>query len=130
MRELFIGLFLLSCPATVFVIFGTPGLEAFEDGAEFRINLPAAEYGRVAYLDACARCHGRSARGTERGPSLVEPAYWRERFSDARIHRAVIDGVAARAGRGGMPAVAGLPSQRIDVIVAFLRQAQALHAAR
>lgn len=130
MRELFIGLFLISCPATIFVIFGAPGLEAFDDGTEIQTNLPAAEYGRVAYVDACSRCHGRAARGTERGPSLVEPAYGPERFSDSRIRLTVRKGVAAGAGRRGMPALAELPSHQVDTIVAYLRQAQALNGVR
>lgn len=130
MRDLLIGLLLLASPAAIFVAFGAPGLAVFDDGAVPARNLRGLEDGRVAYIRACARCHGRSARGTGQGVNLMAPAYAPGLFSDARLRETIRNGVPPRGSRDGMPAHAGLTDGEVGLIVVFLRDAQELDGVR
>ncbi len=130
MRDLLIGLLLLASPAAIFVVFGAPGLAVFDDGAASERNLRKIEDGRIAYVRACARCHGRNARGTAHGTGLLDPAYAPGRFSDARLHETIRNGAHPRSTRTGMAVLAELPDDEAALIVAFLRDAQQLHGVR
>jgi len=64
--------------------------------------------------NACAVCHGSSAEGTERAPSLVNNYFLRAKS---------IDAIAAiiRHGRGGiMPSFANLPAAQIEALATYL----------
>ena len=130
MKDLLIGLGLLSCPAIVFAVFGTSGLDAFDEGAAALTSSRSVQQGGLAFVEECAGCHGRMGRGTERGPNLIHPDYGPRVLSDARIRHAVREGVPARQGagyRGGtidMPPARNLSERKLDLMVAFLREIQ------
>jgi mono/diheme cytochrome c family protein len=124
MKDLLVGLGLLCCPALVFVLFGTSGMEAFEEGTAERPPAESALLGRIAFASECARCHGRLAGGTSRGPDLIRPAYGPAVVSDNQIQRAVREGVAAQDGSAGMPAVDNVSDRRLDDVITFLREMQ------
>jgi mono/diheme cytochrome c family protein len=124
MKDLLIGLGLLCCPALVFVIFGTSGMEAFVENPGSREQAEAIEIGRVVFAEECAGCHGRLARGTERGPDLIQPAYGPSFTSDARLRRAVREGVPGRDGGVAMPANPHLAEYRLHRMITFLREMQ------
>ncbi len=72
----------------------------------------------------CARCHGRLARGTERGPDLIHPVYGPSVRSDAQFRRAVREGLPARRGYGAMPPSPDVSKRRLERMIAFLRELQ------
>ena len=68
-----------------------------------------AEFGST-----CAVCHGSSAEGTERAPSLVNNYFLRGKSVDAI-------GTIIRHGRGGiMPSFANLPSAQIEALATYV----------
>ena len=128
MKDLLIGLALLSGPALVFAFFGTSGLDAFDDSTSPAMEFTLSEEGRVAFAEDCVRCHGRLAEGTERAPALVASRYAPDRFSDGDFNRAVRFGIApSRPGSGGMPSYPGLTDRDLDRMLAFLRGLQREH---
>jgi mono/diheme cytochrome c family protein len=87
----------------------------------------AVERGSAIYGANCAQCHGADLDGTERGPSLLDPAY--RSLTDADIADAVRNGVAERVWDfGPMPANGALSDTQIDAIVEYLRAEQAATA--
>lgn len=125
MKDLLIGLALLSCPAIVFAVFGTSGLDAFDDGPPSTVIYTPAEYGRLTFAEECAGCHGRQAEGSSRGPALIHPAYAGNRLSDADFARAVRSGVKARNPEfDDMPAFPDLPDRRLRRLLTFVREMQ------
>ena len=125
MKDLLIGLGLLSCPAVVFVVFGIPGLAVFNEGSGASVSSLPAQQSRIAFASECAGCHGRRARGTERGPDLIHPDYGPSARSDAQFRRAVREGMPARrGGYGDMPPVEGVSERRLERMIAFLRELQ------
>ena len=124
MKDLLIGLGLLSCPAVVFVVFGIPGLAVFNEGSGASVSSLPVQQGRIAFAGECARCHGRLARGTERGPDLIHPDYGPSARSDAQFRRAVREGLPARHGYGAMPPAPGVSARRLERMITFLRELQ------
>ncbi len=130
MKDLLIGLGLLSCPAVVFVVFGIPGLAVFNAGSGASVSSLPVQQGRIAFASECAGCHGRRARGTERGPDLIHPDYGPSARSDAQFRRAVREGMPARGGYGAMPPDPGVSERRLDRMIAFLREHQRANGIR
>lgn len=81
--------------------------------------------GRQLFLENCARCHGRDARGTNQGPPLIHKIYEPSHHSNFAFYRAI-----ARGSRqhhwdfGDMPPVAGVDARAAGDIVAYLREEQ------
>ena len=130
MKDLLIGLGLLSCPAVVFVVFGTSGLDAFDEGRGAPASSQLVDQGLVAFDRECARCHGRLAEGTERGPNLIHRDYRPGVRSDAQFRRAVREGMPARRGYGAMPASPGVSKRRLQRMITFLRELQRANGIR
>lgn len=131
MKDLLIGLALLSCPAIVFGVFGTSGLDAFDDGPPSTVVYTPAEDGRLTFAEECAGCHGRQAEGSSRGPALIDPAYARDRLGDDAFARAVRRGVPARNPEfDDMPAFPELSDRRVDRLLTFVREMQLANGIR
>ena len=130
MKERFVALGLLSCPAVVFAIFGTSGLDAFEEDSGSPASSLSFEQGMVAFAEECSRCHGRLARGTDRGPNLIHAAYGPGARSDAEFRRAIREGMPARRGYRAMPPTRNLAERRLDSMIAFLRGLQRANGIR
>jgi mono/diheme cytochrome c family protein len=124
MKDLLIGLGLLSSPVVVFMAFGTSGLDAFDEGVGAPASPVPVEQGMVAFAGECARCHGRLAGGTERGPNLIHRDYGPGVRSDAQFRLAVREGKPARRGYGAMPPSPGVSKRRLDRMIRFLRELQ------
>jgi mono/diheme cytochrome c family protein len=68
--------------------------------------------GKVAFLQACATCHGAAAAGLGGGPSLLEnPVLWQRSRVTALL----------REGKGRMPAYSDLGAAQVADLLAFLR---------
>jgi mono/diheme cytochrome c family protein len=130
MKDLLIGLGLLSCPALVFVVFGTSGPDAFYEGRRPPANSQSVETSLVAFAEECAGCHGRLARGTERGPNLIHRDYGPGVRSDAQFRRAVREGRPARRGYGAMPPSPGVSERQLERMIHFLRELQRANGIR
>lgn len=88
------------------------------DGPQSSVERGAAIYGAN-----CAQCHGVDLEGTERGPSLLDPAY--RSLTDAAVADAIRNGVAERLWTfGPMPANGALSDAQIDAIIEYLRAEQ------
>jgi mono/diheme cytochrome c family protein len=94
------------------------------DGPQSSVDRGAAIYGAN-----CAQCHGVELEGTERGPSLLEPAYRSDELNDAAVADAVRNGAPERLWEfGPMPANGALSDAQIDAIIEFLRAEQGASA--
>ena len=122
MREKLWFLALLGGLTGLVAAFALPGLEAFRGEPREVGVFGAAEEGRVLYAAGCARCHGRLAEGTERGPVLIAPAPG-PNAPGRRIFLRAARGCHSGHGRAGRtPGFADLPDEAIDGIIAFLRR--------
>ncbi len=130
MKDLLIGLGLLSGPVVVFVAFGLSGLDAFDEGGGAAASSVSVERGLAAFAGECAGCHGRLARGTERGPDLIHPDYGPSVRSDAQFRRAVREGLPARHGYGAMPPSPGMSKHRLERMITFVRELQRANGIR
>ncbi len=130
MKDLLIVLGLLSSPAVVFVVFGIPGLAAFNEGNGPSTSFASVERGLVAFTEECASCHGRLAEGTERGPNLIHPDYGPGVRSDAQLRRAVREGMPARLGYGAMPPSPDVSERRLERMITFVRELQRANGIR
>ncbi len=131
MKDLLLGLGLISCPAIIFVVFGTSGLDAFDESASAPSISASVQLGGIAYAEECTGCHGRTARGTERGPNLIHADYGPARRSDAQFRRALSEGkLARRAGYEDMPPVKDRSERHLNRLVAFLRDVQRANGIR
>ncbi len=130
MKDLLIGLGLLSSPAAVFVVFGTSGFDAFDEGSSAPASLVSVEQGLVAFAGECAGCHGRLAEGTGRGPNLIQRDYGPRVLSDAQFRRAVRQGLPARGGYGAMPPSPGVSKRRLERMIRFTRELQRANGIR
>ncbi|RMD67077.1 cytochrome c [Candidatus Parcubacteria bacterium] len=88
---------------------------------------PPAELasGEQKYLTFCAGCHGVQGRGTDHGPPLVHKIYEPSHHSDMAFQRAAARGVRAHHWHfGDMPPIAGVTSQDVQEITAYIRWLQ------
>jgi mono/diheme cytochrome c family protein len=131
MKDLLLGLALLSCPGIVFAVFGNSGREAFNEGALRPTSYAETEEGQMTFAEDCAPCHGHKAEGTGRGPALVQPLYGPAQLTDQRFREAVRAGTPARHWDfGAMPAFPDLPESKLDQMLAFVRENQHAHGVR
>jgi mono/diheme cytochrome c family protein len=122
MKDLLIGLFLLTCPAAIFAVFGASGLEAFDDTASAKPSIRDVEDGRIAYVKACAGCHGRAALGSARGPSLMKTAIAGQGLDRPGPRKHVLVRPASGAECPGLADITEMPDRDLDSIVAFLAE--------
>ena len=131
MKDLLIGLGLLSCPAIVFMVFGTSGLDAFDEGATEPVSSQSFQQGGIAFIEECAGCHGRLAQGTDRGPNLIHPDYGPGNRSDAQIRQVVREGVPTRRrDYVDMLPTTNLSEHKLEQMVTYLREIQRMNGIR
>lgn len=84
-----------------------------------------AQRGRQVFQANCAACHGTDARGTDRGPPLIDPVYRPGHHADLAFYFAVRNGVQPHHWRfGPMPPVKGVSPEQVADIIAWVRQRQ------
>ena len=125
MKELFVWLGLVSCPAIVFAVYGPAGMRVFERQGAASSVAETMRAGQLAFQRECAGCHRPSAGRTARGPNLVDPAYGPSEMADDLIRGAIQAGVPQRAlGDPGMPGLDHISERELDSILYYLRAVQ------
>jgi len=125
MKELFIWLGLVSCPAVVFAVYGPAGMSVFESQGAQSSRAERMQTGQSAFRRECAGCHGPAGGGTARGPNLIDPAYGPSEMANDLIRGAVLAGVPRRtAGPPGMPGLENIEDRELDSILYYLRAVQ------
>lgn len=86
----------------------------------------ALERREAIYAGNCAQCHGADLAGTDRGPSLLDPAYGPAQLTDAELADSIRNGVEQRLWEfGPMPGNGAITDDQIEAILAFVRARQA-----
>ncbi|MBF0381679.1 MAG: cytochrome c [Magnetococcales bacterium] len=74
------------------------------------------------YQEKCSECHGKWARGSDKGPSLLHPFYKPSHHGDESFYRAALFGVRQHHWPfGNMPPVEGMTRKSMEPVVSFLR---------
>jgi cytochrome c oxidase cbb3-type subunit III len=82
------------------------------------VDAPRLAEARKTFTGICAACHGTDGHGGERGPDIAPRAVAGR--SDERLFRTVKNGISET----GMPNFAYLGDEKIEAIVAYLRELQ------
>jgi hypothetical protein len=81
--------------------------------------------GEALFNAHCTRCHGRSAVGTDQGPSLLWKIYAPNHHSDASFYLAVQQGVRAHHWHfGNMPPIIEVTQNDVTQIISYVRWLQ------
>ncbi len=81
--------------------------------------------GAAIFERRCAECHGREAKGSDKGPPLVHKIYEPSHHADAAFYLAVRRGVKSHHWPfGDMPPVPGVGDGEVAQIIAYVRGLQ------
>jgi len=84
-----------------------------------------AQWGRMAFDQNCAVCHGENGSGTDQGPPLIHNTYNPGHHGDEAFFRAVSSGVQQHHWPyGNMPAQPQVNLALAEMIVQFVREVQ------
>ena len=120
-RNLLMALAMLSLASPMLLAARTPWIEKVPPHEHDRANImasdpDAAAAGRLLFEDHCARCHGNTAEGKGKRPSLRS-----ERIQDIAtpgdLHWFLVNGSLGR----GMPSWSKLPDQQLWQIITYLK---------
>jgi mono/diheme cytochrome c family protein len=82
----------------------------------FREQSEAVQAGQLLYADHCAACHGESAEGTKKRPSLRSSRVQLD-ASEGDLHWLLVNGNP----RHGMPSWSRLPDPQLWQLVSYLK---------
>lgn len=86
---------------------------------------PALQTGRAHYEQFCSVCHGTTARGTDRGPTFIDPIYHPGHHGDRAFMIAPRQGVKAHHWSfGDMPPIEGVSDEQLLDILMYIRAVQ------
>ncbi len=84
-----------------------------------------ADQGKKLYQQNCQQCHGPAAKGSERGPALLDNTYRPAHHANLAFHLAVKNGVRAHHWQfGDMPPQPQVSPEQTAHIVQYIRQLQ------
>ena len=85
-----------------------------------------AQIGKLGFEAKCASCHGVNAAGKDGlAPPLIHKIYEPSHHANESFQRAVALGVQAHHWRfGNMPAIEGLTTGDVTMIIAYIRELQ------
>lgn len=96
-----------------------------------RMHLPSADFrpnarlGQQLFETNCIQCHGVGARGTNKGPSLLDKIYRASHHADLSFHFAIRDGAKQHHWRfGDMPPQPHMSPEQVGHIIAYVRTEQ------
>lgn len=86
---------------------------------------PALNLGKMNYDAYCASCHGKTARGTDKGPTFISRIYHPGHHGDGAFFLAPKNGVRAHHWPfGNMPPVKGVTDAQLQSILQYVRAVQ------
>jgi len=86
---------------------------------------PALNLGKMNYDTYCASCHGKTARGTDKGPTFISKIYHPGHHGDGAFFLAPRNGVRAHHWPfGNMPPVEGVNDAQLQSILQYVRAVQ------
>lgn len=81
--------------------------------------------GEKLFNNNCASCHGKGARGTDRGPTFLSKIYEPSHHGDSAFRLAPKNGVRAHHWQfGNMPKISGVTSAEVGKIISYIRWIQ------
>lgn len=90
-----------------------------------------AKFGRIAFDNTCATCHGDWGRGTEKGPPLIHRIYEPSHHADIAFTLAVQRGAKQHHWNfGNMPAQPQVSPEETEAIIRFIREVQEANGIR
>lgn len=96
----------------------------FENPVEPKMT-PALNLGKLNYEAYCASCHGKTAGGTDKGPTFISKIYHPGHHGDGAFFIAPKRGVRAHHWPfGDMPPVDGVNDAQIQSILEYVRAVQ------
>ena len=106
--------------------FGVPAAQKaiYENPAEPRMT-PELNLGKLNYETYCSSCHGKTARGTDKGPTFISPIYHPGHHSDGAFFVAARNGARAHHWHfGNMAPVPEVNDSQLEYIVKYVRAVQ------
>ena len=89
------------------------------------VMAPGLNLGKMNYETFCASCHGKTARGTDKGPSFISKIYHPGHHGDGAFYLASKRGVRAHHWPfGNMPPIEGVNDAQIQSIIEYVRAIQ------
>lgn len=86
---------------------------------------PTLSIGKMNYEAYCASCHGKTARGTDKGPTFISNIYHPGHHGDGAFLVATKQGVRAHHWKfGNMPPVKDVNATQLQAIVEYVRAVQ------
>ena len=82
----------------------------------YRDQPQAVQAGRLLFSDHCAQCHGNTAEGTKKRPSLRTPRV-QSQATEGDLHWLLANGNLRR----GMPSWSKLPDQQLWQLISYLK---------
>lgn len=86
----------------------------------YRDQPQAIQAGRLLFADYCAQCHGNTAEGMKKRPSLRTPRI-QSQATEGDLHWLLANGNLRR----GMPSWSKLPDQQLWQIISYLKSLKA-----
>jgi mono/diheme cytochrome c family protein len=86
---------------------------------------PALSLGKLNYEAKCAKCHGKNAAGTDKGPTFLHRVYHPGHHGDGAFYKAAKRGSRAHHWPfGDMAPVKGVTDAQIKTIIQYVRGLQ------
>lgn len=94
-------------------------------GSPQRSQAQLVREGKQLFEATCAACHGLDLRGTDDGPSFLDPIYAPDHHPDQSFHNAVANGVQQHHWNfGPMPPQRYADEDDVEAIIAYVRSRQ------
>ena len=89
---------------------------------------PQLNLGKMNYDIFCSACHGKTAGGTNKGPTFISRIYHPGHHGDGAFYMAPKRGVRAHHWQfGDMKAVPGVNDEQLSTIVRYIRAVQKIN---
>jgi mono/diheme cytochrome c family protein len=86
---------------------------------------PRLQLGLMNYATYCASCHGKTAGGSDKGPTFIHRVYLPGHHTDGHFFTAVKSGTRAHHWKfGDMKPVEGVTDAQLELIVEYVRAVQ------
>lgn len=110
------------------LVFGTAAIASghwiYENPKEPDMT-PDLNLGKMNYDAYCASCHGKTARGTDKGPTFISKVYHPGHHGDGAFYLASKQGARAHHWKfGNMPPVPEVNDSQLEYIVNYVRAVQ------